>query len=88
MRGRASTSRAEDVPDGISAQDHAAGLVSSTNLAAHLLTGTDIIAKYRSLTRSVIDTSRQHAIAKAVLNLEALSDINALTDLLTPACLR
>jgi 2-methylcitrate dehydratase PrpD len=50
----------------------------------HLLTSADIVAKYRNLTRSVIDTGRQDAIEKAVLNLEALDDISTLTDLLTP----
>jgi 2-methylcitrate dehydratase PrpD len=50
----------------------------------HLLTDADIVAKYRNLTRSVIDTGRQDAIEKAVLNLEALEDISALTDLLVP----
>jgi hypothetical protein len=33
----------------------------------------------------VIDTDRQDAIEKAVLNLEALDDISTQTDLLTPA---
>jgi 2-methylcitrate dehydratase PrpD len=51
----------------------------------HLLTGPDIVAKYRNLTRSVIDAGRQDAIEKAVLNLEALDDISTLTELLTPA---
>ena len=50
----------------------------------HLLTGPDIVAKYRNLTRSVIDTDRQDAIEKAVLNLEALHDVRTLTDLLIP----
>ena len=50
----------------------------------HLLTGADIVAKYRNLTRSVIDTGRQDAIEKAVLNLDSLDDISALTDLLIP----
>jgi aconitate decarboxylase len=50
-----------------------------------LLTDADIVAKYRSLTRSLIDADRQQAIEKAVLNLEALEDISALTGLLTPA---
>jgi hypothetical protein len=42
------------------------------------------VAKYRNLTRSVIDTCRQDAIEKAVLNLDSLDDISALTDLLIP----
>src|ERR1700691_3579723 len=37
----------------------------------HLLTGADIVAKYRNLTRSVIDTGRQDAIEKAVLELDS-----------------
>jgi aconitate decarboxylase len=49
-----------------------------------LLTGADIVAKYRNLTRSVIDTDRQDAIEKTVLNLDSLDDISALTDLLIP----
>jgi 2-methylcitrate dehydratase PrpD len=48
------------------------------------LTDTDIVQKYRSLTHSVIDTDRQDAIEKAVLNIEALGDISTLTDLLIP----
>jgi 2-methylcitrate dehydratase PrpD len=49
-----------------------------------LLTDADIVDKYRSLTHSLIDPDRQQAIEKAVLNLEALDDISALTALLTP----
>ena len=49
-----------------------------------LLTNADIVAKYRSLTRSVISTDRQAAIEKAVLSLDALDDISELTVLLTP----
>jgi 2-methylcitrate dehydratase PrpD len=49
-----------------------------------LLTDADIVAKYRNLTRSLIDTGRQDAIEKAVLGLDALDNISALTDLLTP----
>jgi 2-methylcitrate dehydratase PrpD len=50
-----------------------------------MLTDADIVDKYRSLTRSVITTDRQTAIEKAVLNLDALDDISALTTLLIPA---
>jgi aconitate decarboxylase len=50
-----------------------------------LLTDGDIVAKYRNLTRSVIDTGRRDAIEEAVLNLDSLDDISALTDLLIPA---
>ncbi len=50
-----------------------------------LLTDADIVAKYRSLTDSLIDADRQRAIEKAVLNLEALEDISTLTGLLIPA---
>jgi aconitate decarboxylase len=49
-----------------------------------LLTDADIVAKYRSLTHSLIDAERQEAIERAVLNLEALDDIGTLTALLTP----
>ena len=49
-----------------------------------LLTDADIVAKYRSLTHSLIDADRQEAIEKAVLNLEALDDISTLTALLIP----
>jgi aconitate decarboxylase len=50
-----------------------------------LLTDADIIAKYRSLTHSLIDADRQDAIEKAVLSLEELDDIHTLTSLLIPA---
>jgi 2-methylcitrate dehydratase PrpD len=50
-----------------------------------LLTDADIVAKYRSLAHSLIGADRQHAIEKAVLNLEALDDIGTLTGLLIPA---
>src|SRR5262249_32294218 len=49
-----------------------------------LLTNADIVAKYRSLTRSVIPTDRQSAIEETVLKLDALDDISQLTALLTP----
>jgi aconitate decarboxylase len=48
------------------------------------LNNADIVAKYRSLTRSVIPTDRQAAIEKTVLNLDALEDISELMALLTP----
>ena len=50
-----------------------------------VLTNADIVDKYRSLTRSVITTDRQTAIENAVLNLDGLDDISALTTLLIPA---
>ena len=49
-----------------------------------VLSNADIVAKYRSLTRSVIAAERQTAIEKMVLNLEALDDIADLMALLTP----
>jgi aconitate decarboxylase len=49
-----------------------------------VLTSADIIAKYRSLTRSVIPTDRQAAIEETVLTLDTLDDISQLTALLTP----
>ncbi|MEU4584868.1 hypothetical protein AB0F92_22675 [Kitasatospora aureofaciens] len=50
-----------------------------------LLTNTEIVDKYRSLTHSVVPRGRQDAIENAVLGLEALDDISQLTALLTPA---
>jgi 2-methylcitrate dehydratase PrpD len=47
------------------------------------LTNQQIIDKYRDLTRTVIDADRQQAIQDAVLDLDALDDITALTALLT-----
>jgi aconitate decarboxylase len=49
-----------------------------------VLTNADIVAKYRSLTRSVIPADRQVAIERTVLNLDGLDDISTLTALLTP----
>ena len=39
-----------------------------------VLTGVDIVDKYRSLTRSVITTDRQTASEKTVLSLDALDE--------------
>ncbi len=47
-------------------------------------TNTDIVVKYRSLTRSVIPIDRQTAIGKTVFNLETLDDVSELIALLTP----
>jgi 2-methylcitrate dehydratase PrpD len=49
-----------------------------------VLSDADIVAKYRSLTASVINSDRQAAIEKMVLSLESLDDISELTALLTP----
>jgi len=49
-----------------------------------VFTNADIVGKYRSLTSSVISTSRQTALEKTVLNLDALDDSSELTALLTP----
>jgi aconitate decarboxylase len=49
-----------------------------------VLTDADIVAKYRSLTHSVISPDRQAAIEKAVLGIDHLDDIAELTALLTP----
>ena len=49
-----------------------------------ILTNPDIVAKYRSLTHSVITKDRQLAIENAVLNLDALKDISELMTLLVP----
>ena len=51
--------------------------------ADRLLTNTDIVEKYRELTRSVITAQRQAAIEATVLDLENLTDITDLTNLLT-----
>jgi aconitate decarboxylase len=48
------------------------------------LRNADIVAKYRSLTHSVISADRQTAIEKTVLNLDALAGISELMALLTP----
>jgi 2-methylcitrate dehydratase PrpD len=49
-----------------------------------VLTDADIVAKYRSLTASVIAADRQAAVEKMVLSLDSLDDISQLTALLTP----
>ena len=49
-----------------------------------VLSDADIVAKYRSLTASVIAADRQAAIEKMVLDLDSLDDISELTALLTP----
>src|ERR1700689_2698019 len=51
----------------------------------HVLSDSDIVEKYRSLTHSVIAPERQAAIEDAVLNLDTVDDIGQLTALLTPA---
>jgi 2-methylcitrate dehydratase PrpD len=51
---------------------------------ANALSHSDILAKYRSLTKPIIDADRQAKIEHAVLNIEALQDISELTRLLTP----
>ena len=48
------------------------------------LTNDEILDKYRSLTRSVIALDRQAAIEKTVLNIESVTDISSLVELLTP----
>jgi aconitate decarboxylase len=48
------------------------------------LTNDEILGKYRSLTRSVISLDRQSAIEKTVLNIESVTDISSLIELLTP----
>jgi aconitate decarboxylase len=49
------------------------------------LTNDEIVAKYRSLTRSIIPADRQSAIEKIVLDIDALEDISELIALLTPS---
>jgi aconitate decarboxylase len=48
------------------------------------LTNDQILDKYRNLTRSVISLDRQSAIEKTVLNIESVTDISSLVELLTP----
>jgi len=48
------------------------------------LTNDEIQDKYRSLTRSVISLDRQLAIERTVLNIESVTDISSLVELLTP----
>jgi 2-methylcitrate dehydratase PrpD len=48
------------------------------------LTNDQILDKYRNLTRSVISLDRQTAIEKTVLNIESVTDISSLVELLTP----
>jgi 2-methylcitrate dehydratase PrpD len=49
------------------------------------LTNADIREKYAKLTRRAVSAERQKAIENAVLSLDTLDDIAALTALLTPA---
>src|SRR5580700_8855012 len=49
------------------------------------LTNEEIRDKYAKLTRRTVSADRQAATEKAVLNIETLDDIAALTSLLTPA---
>jgi len=49
-----------------------------------ILTNDEILDKYRSLTRSLISLDRQSAIEKTVLNIESVTDISSLVELLTP----
>jgi aconitate decarboxylase len=51
----------------------------------HLLSDSDIVQKYRSLTRSVISPERQASIEQAVLGIDKLDDIGELLGYLTPA---
>src|SRR5271169_527245 len=51
----------------------------------HLLSDSDIVEKYRSLTHSVISPERQASIEQAVLGIDELNDISELMALLTPA---
>jgi aconitate decarboxylase len=49
-----------------------------------VLTDSDIVDKYRSLTQSVISPERQAAIEQHVLGIDQLDDISQLMALLTP----
>jgi len=50
----------------------------------HLLSDSDIVEKYRSLTHSVVSPERQASIEQAVLGIDELDDISELMALLTP----
>jgi 2-methylcitrate dehydratase PrpD len=50
----------------------------------NLLSDSDIVEKYRSLTHSVISPERQAAIEQHVLGIDELDDISELMALLTP----
>jgi aconitate decarboxylase len=50
----------------------------------NLLSDSDIVEKYRSLTGRVVSSERQAAIEQAVLGIEELDDISELMALLTP----
>lgn len=51
---------------------------------AQLLSGEQIVAKFRALTDGLIDPARQSAILDAVQSLEGLPEITALIELLAP----
>ncbi len=48
------------------------------------LSNAAIVAKYRTLTQGLVDPARQAAIERAIIGLDRLADIDALTRLLAP----
>ena len=52
---------------------------------AQPLSGSEIIAKFRTLTDSLIEPSRQSEIVRVVQSLDALADIDELIELLAPS---
>jgi 2-methylcitrate dehydratase PrpD len=49
------------------------------------LSNADVVHKFRALTGPLLDPDRQRAIEEAVLGIEDLTDLTALTELLSPA---
>jgi aconitate decarboxylase len=64
---------------------HSAKVAHPRGTGDRSLTNEEIRDKYAKLTRRTVSADRQAAIEKAVLNIETLDDIAALTSLLTPA---
>jgi aconitate decarboxylase len=64
---------------------HSAKVAHPRGTGDRSLTNEEIRDKYAKLTHRTVSADRQAAIKKAVLNIETLDDIAALTSLLTPA---
>jgi len=59
--------------------------VSAPSMVAHPLDRQGTIAKFRNLTDGLIGDDRQSSIIDLVLDLESLTDVSRLTELLAPA---
>jgi 2-methylcitrate dehydratase PrpD len=64
---------------------HAAKVAHPRGTGDRNLTNAEIRDKYAKLTRRVVSADRQAAIEKTVLNIDTVSDVAELADLLTPA---